>query len=106
MHLSWIALAVCGVFLAAYFSYGRFLGRPLDLKDDRKTPGCEFNDGADFGPAEKKFLLGQHFSAIAAAGPIVGPILAGLWFGWLPRFYGLSAAAFFLGRCTIFLASL
>ncbi len=97
MPLSWIALAVCGVFLAAYFSYGRFLGRHFDLRDERKTPACEFNDGADFVPAEKKFLLGQHFSAIAAAGPIVGPILAGLWFGWLPVLIWIVGGSIFFG---------
>ncbi len=97
MNLYWIALAVCAVFLTAYFSYGRFLGRHFDLRDERKTPACEINDGLDFVPAGKKFLLGQHFSAIAAAGPIVGPILAGLWFGWLPVLIWIVGGSIFFG---------
>ena len=48
MNLYWIALAVCAVFLIAYFSYGRFLGRHFGLRDEQKTPACEINDGLDF----------------------------------------------------------
>src|SRR3989338_2956494 len=97
MSLYWIALAVCGVFLVAYFTYGRFLSRHFGLRKDWKTPACEINDGLDFVPAEKKFLLSQHFSAIAAAGPIVGPILAGLWFGWLPVLFWIVGGCVFFG---------
>ncbi len=97
MPLYWIALVVCPLFLAAYFTYGRFLSRHFDLKRNRKTPAHEINDGVDFVPTEAGFLLGQHFSAIAAAGPIVGPILAGLWFGWLPVLLWIVGGAIFFG---------
>lgn len=97
MNLCWVALAACLIFLLAYFSYGRFLSRHLGLDADRKTPACEINDGIDFIPAERKFLLGQHFSAIAAAGPIVGPILASLWFGWLPVLLWIIGGSIFFG---------
>src|SRR5262245_15631184 len=92
-----IVLTACLCFLAAYFSYGRFLSRHLGLDAARKTPAVEVNDGVDYVPAKKGFLLGQHFSAIAAAGPIVGPILAGLWFGWLPVLLWIVLGAAFLG---------
>lgn len=97
MSLYWIALGVGVLFLGAFFSYGKFLSRHLDLNTCRKTPACEVNDGIDFVPTEKKFLLGQHFSAIAAAGPIVGPILAGLWFGWLPVLLWIVGGSIFFG---------
>ncbi len=97
MSLYWIALGVGGLFLAAYFSYGRFLARRLDLNKNRTTPACQVNDGVDYVPAKKGFLLGQHFSAIAAAGPIVGPILAALWFGWLPVLLWVVGGAIFFG---------
>jgi carbon starvation protein len=42
-------------------------------------------------------LLGQHFSAIAAAGPIVGPILAGMWFGWAPALAWIVLGTIFIG---------
>src|SRR3989338_4073072 len=97
MPLFLIALAAGGVFVAAYFSYGRFMARRVGLDDSRPTPAHLHNDGVDFVPAKKQFLLGQHFSAIAAAGPIVGPILAGLWFGWLPALLWITVGAVFFG---------
>src|SRR3989338_3185771 len=74
-----------------------FLAYHLGLRDDRRTPAEEENDGIDFVPAKKGFLLGQHFSAIAAAGPIVGPILAALYFGWLPALIWIVLGAIFFG---------
>lgn len=97
MSLIWIAGAGGLLFFAAYLSYGKFLGRRFELDDSRPTPACEIDDGLDFVPAEKKFLLGQHFSAIAAAGPIVGPILAAIWFGWLPVLIWIVGGAIFFG---------
>ncbi len=83
--------------LIAYRLYGRFLARELNLNDRTPTPACQVNDGIDFVPAKASFLLGQHFSAIAAAGPIVGPILAGIWFGWLPALLWIILGAIFIG---------
>ncbi len=97
MSLFVLALGVCGIFLIAYFSYGRFLSRQFQLNDKNSTPACQINDGQDYVPAQKEFLLAQHFSAIAAAGPIVGPILAGIWFGWLPVLIWIVGGAIFFG---------
>lgn len=41
--------------------------------------------------------MGQHFSAIAAAGPIVGPILAGVAFGWLPALIWILCGSILIG---------
>src|SRR5690349_23014297 len=54
-------------------------------------------DGLDYEPIEPKSLLSQHFSAIAAAGPIVGPILAGVMFGWLPALIWILVGSIFIG---------
>src|SRR5438445_3920517 len=54
-------------------------------------------DGLDYEPIEPKFLMSQHFSAIAAAGPIVGPILAGLAFGWAPALIWILLGSIFIG---------
>lgn len=89
-----VSMAVLG---AGYLFYGRFLARRLGIDDSRPTPACEANDGVDFVPAKASMLLGQHFSAIAAAGPIVGPILAGIWFGWLPALLWILLGAIFVG---------
>ncbi len=96
MIIQVVALAML-VFLIAYRFYGRFLGRRLPLDDSQPTPACVINDGIDYVPAKPALLLGQHFSAIAAAGPIVGPILAGIWFGWLPALLWILFGAVLIG---------
>ncbi|MBI5788897.1 MAG: carbon starvation protein A [Candidatus Schekmanbacteria bacterium] len=95
--LSLIIIAVSLIFLAAYRFYGRFLSRQIGLDDACITPACQIDDGVDFVPAKSSLLLAQHFSAIAAAGPIVGPILAGIWFGWLPTLLWIVLGSIFVG---------
>ncbi len=97
MSLFGVALFACILFSLGYIFYGRLLARWFDLKASRTTPACKINDGVDFVPAKPQLLLGQHFSAIAAAGPIVGPILGALWFGWLPTLIWIIAGAIFFG---------
>ena len=77
-------LVSAAVLTVAYFTYGRCWRGCCSSIRQRPTPAVELRDDVDYSPIEPKFLLSQHFSAIAAAGPIVGPILAGLMFGWLP----------------------
>ena len=95
--ISVLVLATIAIFAAAYVTYGRFIARQMDLRDNYKTPAHEINDGLDYVPAKAPLLLGQHFSAIAAAGPIVGPILAAIWFGWLPAWLWIILGAIFIG---------
>lgn len=104
MNLSVIALAVLLLFWLGYLLYSRFLARKIGLDDANPTPACAMSDGVDFVPAKAPFLMGQHFSAIAAAGPIVGPILAGLWFGWLPTLAWIVLGAIFIGAAHDFSA--
>src|SRR5882672_9669499 len=82
---------------AGYLTYGKFLSRLLKLRDDSQTPAHTLRNEKDFVPAGKFYLLSQHLSAIAAAGPIVGPILAGMWFGWLPTFIWIIVGGVFIG---------
>ena len=84
MSLFSITLLAGTLFILGYVFDGRELAVWFSLDGKRNTPACGVNDGVDFVPAKAPFLLGQHFSAIAAAGPIVGPILGALSFGWLP----------------------
>jgi carbon starvation protein len=86
------------IFLSlAYRFYGKYLSKKINLDDSQLTPAAVINDGNDFIPTKPQLLLGQHFSAIAAAGPIVGPILAGLWFGWLPALLWILIGSVFIG---------
>ncbi len=95
--ISQIVLISILAFLLGFRFYGRFLARKFNTDDLSPTPACQVNDGVDYVPAKPFLLLGQHFSAIAAAGPIVGPILGCLWFGWLPTLLWIVLGAIFIG---------
>lgn len=95
--ISYIIISVVLIFALGYILYGRFLARRFQIEDSSPTPACQINDGVDYVPAKPALLLGQHFSAIAAAGPIVGPILACLWFGWIPALLWIVLGAIFIG---------
>ena len=98
MNILFIVLGVAALFYVAYITYGKFLVKKIYALDDNNvTPAVEMNDGLDYVPTDKKFLMGQHFSAIAAAGPITGPIIAGLAFGWLPTLIWIIVGSIFIG---------
>lgn len=103
MNLSFLAnpgiliLAVIVFYLVAYRLVGRFLQRALQVDDARATPAMVKNDGMDYVPTQPLVLFGHHFSSIAGAGPIVGPILAGLAFGWGPALAWVVLGAVFVG---------
>ena len=97
MNLLFLILSSMVVLFLGYRLYGNFLSRILGLRDNAPTPAYTLRDDVDFVPAGKWYLLGQHFSAIAAAGPIVGPILAGMWFGWVPTLLWILLGGIFIG---------
>lgn len=98
MNILFVVLGVGIIFLIAYFTYGKFLANKVfELDDSKTTPAVEINDGLDYVPAKKGMLTGQHFSAIAAAGPINGPILAGVLFGWVPALFWIVIGSIFIG---------
>src|SRR5215204_4875694 len=91
-------IALCAVVLViAYVVYGRLVARWLGIDPQRVTPAVELEDGNDFVPAAAPVVLGGHFTAIAAAGPVVGPILAGIAFGWMPALLWILFGAIFIG---------
>ncbi|MCX7926963.1 MAG: carbon starvation protein A [Candidatus Omnitrophica bacterium] len=86
-------------FLLAYIFYGNLIQNKvwrLDLF--KKTPAVEQHDGRDFVAAKHwTILFGHHFSSIAGAGPIIGPVIACALYGWLPAFLWVIFGAVFLG---------
>ncbi len=95
--MSLYILIIIFVFLFAYFSYGKFLEKNFRIQQSEELPSKKFQDGVDFVPTNKFVLLGHHFSSIAGAGPIVGPILAGLSFGWGPSLAWIILGTIFIG---------
>lgn len=81
--LTLVFVALC-VFALAYRYYGLFIAnKVLQLNADRATPAVTQADGRDYVATNKYVLFGHHFAAIAAAGPLLGPVLAAQ-FGFLP----------------------
>lgn len=97
MSLALLAVAFMVLLVAAYRLYGGWVARQFQLDDARETPARRFKDGVDFVPTRPFYLFAQHFSAIAAAGPIAGPILACQAFGWLPCLLWISLGVVLIG---------
>lgn len=93
-----VLLAVCLVILlCGYIFYGRWLVKQWGVGEgDRPTPAHTMNDGIDYVPAKAPVLMGHHFSSIAGAGPITGPIGAAM-FGWLPVTLWVLVGGIFFG---------
>ena len=104
--MSMLAVVLCSAIclVTAYCVYGPLLARLVRLDPNADTPATTLRDDIDYVPIESKFLLSQHFSAIAAAGPIVGPILAGVMFGWVPALIWILVGSIFIGGVHDFMA--
>ncbi|WP_342473228.1 carbon starvation protein A [Metasolibacillus sp. FSL H7-0170] len=84
--------AIC-ILVIAYRLYGYFFTKKvLKINDNEPTPAHKLNDGQDYVPTNKWVAFGHHFAAIAAAGPLVGPVLAAQ-FGYLPGLLWLLIGA-------------
>lgn len=76
--------------------YGRLTAKWLGEDPGRPTPAAEINDGVDYVPSNMNVVFGHHFSAIAGAGPIVGPTVA-ILFGFLPVWLWIIVGSIFIG---------
>ena len=87
-----IAILVCG-----YIFYGGWLAKQWGVGEAKgETPAHELEDGQDYVPAKAPVLMGHHFSSIAGAGPINGPIQAAV-FGWIPVMLWVLIGGIFFG---------
>ena len=91
------------IFFIAYLTYGSWLAKKWGVDSSRKTPAHTSADGVDYMPAKKQVLLGHHFSSIAGAGTINGPIQAAV-FGWVPVLLWIIAGGIFFGAVQDFAA--
>ena len=84
-----VAVLVCG-----YIFYGGWLCKQWGVGEgDKPTPAHTMEDGIDYVPAKTPVLMGHHFSSIAGAGPITGPIGAAMFrFGYWWAVYSLAAS--------------
>jgi carbon starvation protein len=97
MSLPVLAVVVLAILAMGYRFYGGFIARQYAIDPSAPTPALARPDGVDFVPTKPFYLLGQHFSAIAAAGPIAGPIMAAQQFGWMPSLLWIAFGVVFIG---------
>ncbi len=98
--MSGLLLVIIGAIclLAGYIFYGRWLCNQWGVGEGGETPAHTMEDGIDYVPAKAPVLMGHHFSSIAGAGPITGPIsAAGLGFGWLACTLWIVIGGIFFG---------
>ena len=84
------------IFAIAYVTYGSWLTKKWGINPSRPTPAVTLCDFNDYMPTKPAVLMGHHFSSIAGAGPIVGPITAAV-FGWVPVLLWVLIGSVFFG---------
>ncbi len=98
-----IMLGTLLLLVLAYRLHGRHLARLLGENDTRATPAVMRSDGSDFVPTPTPVVFAHHFSSIAGAGPIVGPVIA-IVYGWVPARLGVLGAGLLIGSVHDYLA--
>lgn len=91
-----IIVAAIAILIVGYVFYGNWLVKQWGVDPSRKTPAQTMEDGVDYVAAKPAVLMGHHFSSIAGAGPINGPIQASV-FGWVPVFLWCVFGGIFFG---------
>ncbi len=85
------------VYFLAYRFYAKFLAEKIWKLDPKAvTPAHKYDDGFEYVPTRKSVVWGHHFTSIAGAAPIVGPIIAAIW-GWVPGLLWILFGTIFMG---------
>jgi len=90
-----LAVAVAAFVLAGRF-YSRYIARILGEDKNNPTPAVSCNDGRDYVPTKPYIVFAHHFSAIAGAGPILGPTM-GVLYGFVPAWLWVVLGGIFIG---------
>ena len=103
------SLVVAGIavslLLAGYVFYSRKVKEWVGLDDNEVPPSVSMQDGVDYVPARHwAILFGHHFASIAGAAPIIGPVIACLYWGWLPAIIWIVVGGVLFGAVHDFTA--
>jgi carbon starvation protein len=96
MNVLAVLLAAAAVFLVAGRFYSRYIARSLGEDPAHPTPAVTCCDGRDFVPTKPYVVFAHHFSAIAGAGPILGPTMA-ILYGFVPAWLWIVLGGVFIG---------
>jgi len=93
-----IVLITGALFFLAYRFYAKKLESLWSIDPKRSTPAYSKYDSVDYIPAKNWLVLfGHHFASIAGAGPIIGPVIAVILWGWLPALLWVVIGTIFIG---------
>ncbi|MFC1635760.1 carbon starvation protein A [Planctomycetota bacterium] len=103
------SLVIAGIavflLLLGYVFYSRKVQQWIGLDDKEVPPSVSMNDGVDYVPAKHwTILFGHHFASIAGAAPIIGPVIACLYWGWLPALIWIVVGGVLFGAVHDFTA--
>jgi carbon starvation protein len=93
--LLFLLLAVFSFVIASRI-YSRYIARSIGEDPSHSTPACQYNDGRDYVPTKRYIVFAHHFSAIAGAGPIIGPTMA-ILYGFVPAWLWVVFGGIFIG---------
>lgn len=96
MNAAVLLIVSIAILVVGYIFYGRWLSKKWGVDPSKVTPAHTMEDGVDYVPAKAPVLMGHHFSSIAGAGPINGPIQAAV-FGWVPVALWVLIGGIFFG---------
>lgn len=93
-----IVIIAGALFFCAYKFYAKKIESLWHIDPKRSTPAYSRFDSVDYIPARNWLVLfGHHFSSIAGAGPIIGPVIAVMLWGWLPALLWVVLGTIFIG---------
>ncbi|MGZ5438876.1 MAG: carbon starvation CstA family protein [Candidatus Aminicenantales bacterium] len=96
MNVLVLLLAAAAIFVVAGRFYSRYIAKSLGEEAEHPTPAVTINDGRDYVPTKKYVVFAHHFSAIAGAGPILGPTMA-ILYGFVPAWLWVVFGGIFIG---------
>ncbi len=98
MSSLWIAGISVALLVLGYVFYTKKVKQWIGVDDDEPVPAVTMRDGVDYVPAKHwTILFGHHFASIAGAAPIIGPVIACLFWGWLPAVIWVVVGGIFFG---------
>ncbi len=98
MNAALITALMLVLLYLGYRFYGRHIERRCISPDpEQPTPAYTMRDGVDYEPAPPIMLFGHHFTNISGAGPIVGPVIAVIYFGWAATLGWILIGALLIG---------
>ncbi len=96
MNVLFYLLAAIAAFILASRFYARYIAKKLGEDGNNPAPSVLYNDGRDYVPTKRYVVFAHHFSAIAGAGPIIGPTMA-ILYGFVPAWLWIILGGIFFG---------